>query len=128
MPDQQVILWVRDKISAMIPELASSLLLRIGDFKVMRRDLKTRNPGPWEVDDLAKDAAETANVASGKPDLIRQAVEILTRDTRENKADPWGCCQTLTVLVQESAAGVWGLSRDSRDSCCRDGDSLYLRP
>ena len=81
-------LKVRKPMVWVYPEYGGQVAVRIGDFKVMRRNLKTRKPGPWEVHDLARDPSESTNLASERPDLIRQAVEILTRESRDNALFP----------------------------------------
>ena len=60
--------------------------MRIGDFKVLRRQLKTKKPGPWEVYNIATDRNETTDLAAGREDLIRQAREILAKENAPNAA------------------------------------------
>jgi len=77
-----------DKRKPMIwiyPEYGGQVALRIGDMKVVRQNLKTKKPGPWEVYDLAKDRSETTDLAAKHPDLIKQAVTILKREMDANE-------------------------------------------
>lgn len=74
-------LWV-------FPEYGGQVAVRIGDFKVMRRDLNTKKPGPWQVFDLAKDPNETTDVSVDHRELIAQAAELLQRETSPNKVFP----------------------------------------
>jgi arylsulfatase A len=69
-------------------EYGGQVAVRIGDFKVTRQGLKTKNPGPWEVYDLANDRAETRNLAAERSDLIQQAKDVLRREVDENDIFP----------------------------------------
>ena len=62
--------------------------MRIGDFKVIRQGLQTKKPGPWQVYDLTKDPAESTDLAAAKPELIEQAVAVLTREVSPNDKFP----------------------------------------
>lgn len=71
------------------PEYGGQVALRIGDYKVLRRNLnRKKNPGPWEVYHLTEDREETKNLAATKPDLIRQAIEILRKESSPNTLFP----------------------------------------
>ncbi len=70
------------------PEYGGQVAVRIGEWKVLRRDLSTKTPGHWEVYDLSKDAAESANVARERPDLVAEAIEILRAEVGENHLFP----------------------------------------
>jgi hypothetical protein len=60
----------------------------IGDLKVMRRDLLTDSPAPWEVYHVADDPAESTNLADQETDIIRKAVDILKAQTSPNELFP----------------------------------------
>lgn len=62
--------------------------VRIGDFKVVRQQLLTRDPGDWEVYDLSKDPGEQHDLAAQRPEIIEQAKEILKREVPENEIFP----------------------------------------
>ena len=74
-------LWV-------FPEYGGQVAVRIGSMKLVRQNLKTKKPGPWEVYDLDKDPGETNDLAPTKPDLIKQAEAILLREVSENATFP----------------------------------------
>jgi arylsulfatase A-like enzyme len=74
-------LWV-------FPEYGGQVAVRLGDHKVLRRGLANKKPGPWQVYDLAKDPRETNDLAAEKPELIRQAIELLKRETSPNEVFP----------------------------------------
>jgi arylsulfatase A-like enzyme len=70
------------------PEYGGQVAVRLGDFKLVRQNLKTNAPGPWEVYDLSKDPRETTDLAGLHADLIRQAEELLRREVGENPVFP----------------------------------------
>jgi arylsulfatase A-like enzyme len=74
-------LWV-------FPEYGGQVAVRIGDMKAVRQNLKTKQPGPWEVYDLATDRNETTDLAADRPDIIKQAVAILKDQMTPNPIFP----------------------------------------
>ena len=70
------------------PEYSGQVAVRIGDYKVLRRGLKTKKPSEWEVYDITRDGNETNNLAAGRADLIAKAREILKRETADNAIFP----------------------------------------
>lgn len=74
-------LWV-------FPEYGGQVAVRLGEFKLVRQNLKTKKPGPWEVYDLSQDRAEAHDLAASRSDLISQAEEILRREVAENAIFP----------------------------------------
>ena len=83
-PRTRPMLWV-------FPEYGGQVAVRIGDFKLVRQNLKPKGkqaPGPWEVYDLAHDRSETKDLAASRADLIAQAEEILRREVQENAIFP----------------------------------------
>jgi arylsulfatase A-like enzyme len=74
-------LWV-------FPEYGGQVAVRLGDFKLVRQQLKTRMPGPWEVYDLSQDRGETRDLAAARSDLIREAEDLLRREVSENEIFP----------------------------------------
>ena len=78
---QKPMVWV-------FTEYGGQVAVRIGNFKVIRQGLKTKNPRPWEVYDLANDRAEERNLAAERSDLIEQAKDILRREVDENNIFP----------------------------------------
>jgi arylsulfatase A-like enzyme len=59
------------------PEYGGQVAVRIGDFKVMRTGINSKNPGEWEVYDVANDRNETTDLAAKQPELIKKAKSIL---------------------------------------------------
>lgn len=70
------------------PEYGGQVAVRIDRFKVIRQGLRTKKPGPWEVYDLQRDPGEANDLAAERADLIRQAEEILRRETLDNPQFP----------------------------------------
>ena len=62
--------------------------VRLGDMKVLRRDLATKRSADWEVYDLAADPRETTNLAASRPDVIAAAQAVLRRETAANAEFP----------------------------------------
>ena len=69
-------------------EYGGQVVVRLGNYKVLRRGLATKEPGDWEVYDIPADRAETKNLAADKPELIEQAVEVLKQEMSDNAAFP----------------------------------------
>lgn len=80
-PRSQPLLWV-------FPEYGGQVAVRLGDMKAVRQNLKTKNPGPWELYDLAKDPTETTDIAAAHPDTVKQAEELLKKETSPNRVFP----------------------------------------
>ncbi len=74
-------LWV-------FPEYGGQVAVRIGSMKLVRQNLKTKNPGPWEVYDLNQDPGETRDLAATHAHLIKQAEAVLMREVDENPVFP----------------------------------------
>jgi arylsulfatase A-like enzyme len=70
------------------PEYGGQVAVRIGDFKVVRRGLQTKKPGPWEVYNIAKDRNETTDLSKDRKDLVDQAVSILKKEMSPNEFFP----------------------------------------
>jgi arylsulfatase A len=70
------------------PEYGGQVAFRSGDFKVLRRNLKTRKPLDWEVYNVAEDRSESNNLASQRQDLISKAIEAFTLQTDPNELFP----------------------------------------
>ena len=69
-------------------EYGGQVVVRIGDYKILRRGLQTKEPGAWEVYDIPADRSEQKDLAAGKQDLVRQAEEILKRELADNPEFP----------------------------------------
>ena len=79
--DRKPMLWV-------FPEYGGQVAVRLGDFKIVRQGLKTKQPGAWEVYNLAADRAEAHDLAAIRADLIAQAQEVLRREVADNATFP----------------------------------------
>ena len=69
-------------------EYGGQAVVRIGDYKILRKGLLTRKPGGWEVYDIPADRGETKNLAAEKLELIGKAIEILKREMADNPVFP----------------------------------------
>ncbi len=70
------------------PEYQGQVAVQIGDLKAVRQNLKTKNPGPWEVYDLAKDRSEAHDLAAQHPQFLREVEEVLKREVSDNRTFP----------------------------------------
>ena len=70
------------------PEYGGQVAVRLREFKVVRQGLRTSTPGPWEVYDLSTDVAEAHDLANERPDLVREAAEVLRREVAPNDVFP----------------------------------------
>jgi arylsulfatase A-like enzyme len=70
------------------PQYGGQFAVRIGNFKIVRQDLKANSPRPWEVYDLSTDMSEQNNLAARRADLIAQAKDFLRREVVENATFP----------------------------------------
>src|SRR5690606_5946294 len=85
---RQPMLASRKPMIWVFPEYGGQVALRLGDYKLVRKNLKTRMPGPWEVYDLSRDRGEIRDLAADHADLIARAEEILRREVSENEIFP----------------------------------------
>ena len=69
-------------------EYGGQVAVRLGNYKVLRRGLLTKEPGAWEVYDIPADRAETKDLAAEKPELIRQAETLLKLELADNPEFP----------------------------------------
>lgn len=77
LSDRKPMVWV-------YPEYGGQVAVQMGDMKVLRRGLKTKKPGAWEVYDVVNDRGETTDLASKLPEVIAQAIAILKTEMAEN--------------------------------------------
>jgi len=61
---------------------------RMGSLKAIRQNLATKVPGPWQVYDLSQDPGEQTDLAVHRAEVIRDAEEILRRETWDNPVFP----------------------------------------
>jgi arylsulfatase A-like enzyme len=69
-------------------EYQGQVAVRIGSCKILRKQLLTAQPGPWEVYDLQHDEQEQHDLAATRPDLIRMAEQVLACEMTENPTFP----------------------------------------
>ncbi len=79
----------RDFIYVEYPEASAMQAVWIGNFKVIRPDLK-KNPNKIEVYDLQSDPAEKTDLSSSRSDLIDRAKRIWKREHIPNPDFPLG--------------------------------------
>ena len=70
------------------PEYGGQVAVRMGSLKVVRQGLKTKTVGPWEVYDLGNDRGEQHDLAKARPEVVRQAEEVLRREVAANPVFP----------------------------------------
>ncbi|MBN2533090.1 MAG: hypothetical protein JXB88_09365, partial [Spirochaetales bacterium] len=70
------------------PESGGQQALRIGDFKIMRKNMNNGNL-EFEIYDLENDPAETKNIAEKHPELINRAEDIITREHLASTNPRW---------------------------------------
>lgn len=70
------------------PEYQGQVAVRLGDFKLVRKGLKTATPLAWEVYDLVQDRVESNNLAASHGQMIREAEELLRREVSDNRIFP----------------------------------------
>ncbi len=66
------------------PEYGGQVAVRFGDWKLLRRGLQTRTPGPWELYDLAVDPQERFEVAGAHPRRVTEGIALLRREIADN--------------------------------------------
>jgi arylsulfatase A-like enzyme len=70
------------------PEYGGQVAVRMGNFKVVRQNLKAQTPGAWEVYDLSADPGESHDVAQSRADIVAQALKILQNEVTANDRFP----------------------------------------
>lgn len=70
------------------PEYTGQVAVRIGPHKILRRGLKTRKPGPWEVYHIPSDPSEQKDLAASSQPLIDKARSILRDQSSPNATFP----------------------------------------
>lgn len=79
--NRKPMLWV-------FPEYTGQVAVRIGKWKLLRRGLLTKQPGPWEVYDIDTDRGETRDVAAFQLTMIERAENVLRAEVRPNEIFP----------------------------------------
>lgn len=62
------------------PSYGGQVAIRMGDWKVVRQNLKNKEEPTIEVYNLKDDPTETTNVAAAHPEVLKKAAEIFQRE------------------------------------------------
>jgi len=62
------------------PEKGGQVAVRLGDWKGVRRNVRTDPGAPWELYDLATDTAERRDVAAANPGILARMDAIVKRE------------------------------------------------
>ncbi|WP_339706283.1 arylsulfatase [uncultured Kriegella sp.] len=62
------------------PSSGGQVAIRMGDWKVLRRNLKSKDEPTLELYNLKDDPTETTNVADAHPEIIEKAAEIFSKE------------------------------------------------
>lgn len=62
------------------PSYGGQVAIRMGDWKLVRQNLKNEKEPTLELYDLKNDPTETTNVAEAHPDIVEKASEIFKRE------------------------------------------------
>ena len=82
------------------PEYGGQVAIRMGDWKVIRKNLKTDKEEPTlELYHLGNDPKELNNVASDHPEIINRAVEIFKREHQNAALDRFRIPEVETGLL-----------------------------
>lgn len=70
------------------PEYGGQVAIRIGDWKILRRNLKTNKKSPTlELYNLKQDIKEENNVANLHPEIIQQAIQVFSQQHTDAEVD-----------------------------------------
>ncbi|ADG67330.1 sulfatase [Planctopirus limnophila DSM 3776] len=97
-------------------EYTGQVCVHLGDFKVLRRGLRTNRPGPWEVYQLVSDPGESTNLADSRPDLVTKAIEVLKAQTAPNEIFPMPECDLPVLEKGAPKAKTQGKNRSKQES------------
>jgi len=71
------------------PEYGGQVAVRLGDWKVVRKDLRRKNKvGDWEVYDIKKDRDEANDLAASEAAVIERAKAVLKAEMADNPLFP----------------------------------------
>jgi arylsulfatase A len=71
------------------PEKGGQVAVRLGKWKGVKLDMKRNPRAPWQLYDLDADLAETTDVASAHPDVLRTLDAIVSREHRRAHIREW---------------------------------------
>lgn len=78
----------RDVLFWSFPGYGGQCAVRFGDIKAVRKNLLKNPNAPIEIYDLKKDPAETTDIASERPDLVKRARELMAQEHRASAEFP----------------------------------------
>jgi arylsulfatase A-like enzyme len=70
------------------PEYGGQVAVRWDRWKLVRRELATRRPGPWELYDIEIDPSESENLATTQPERLSEGQSLLAREMQDNPVFP----------------------------------------
>ena len=70
------------------PEYGGQVAVRMGNLKIVRRNLLSKVPGDWEVYAISSDPYETQDIAAQNAPAIAKARQILRAQTQPNALFP----------------------------------------
>lgn len=85
---QEKTLVSRKPMIWVFPEYGGQVAVRLGDLKFVRQRLKSKQPGPWEVYNLATDRSETHDIAAEHPQQIAAVEKLLRSEVADNAIFP----------------------------------------
>jgi arylsulfatase len=71
------------------PEYGGQQAVRWGDWKAVRRNVKRNPDAPVQLYNLAKDLAETTDVAKEHPEIVEKLYQLMVNDRSTNKYPDW---------------------------------------
>ena len=84
------------------PEYGGQVAIRMGDWKVIRKNLKTDKEEPTlELYDLSNDPKELNNLAAAHPEIVKEAAEIFKREHQNAVLDRFRIPAIETGLLVE---------------------------
>ncbi|MBU6176095.1 MAG: sulfatase-like hydrolase/transferase, partial [Planctomycetes bacterium] len=70
------------------PEYGGQVALQFDHWKIVRKQLSTRQPGDWELYNLLNDESESNDLAEQNPERVAQLVKMLRESSSENENFP----------------------------------------
>lgn len=80
-PSRPPMVWV-------FPEYGGQVAVRWDDYKLLRRGIATKQPGPWELYRMDSDREEQRNLAEAMPELVAKGRAILLSQMSDNPIFP----------------------------------------
>jgi len=69
------------------PEYGGQIAIRMGDYKLIRKNLKNQEEPSLELYNLIGDPAELSNIVDKHPELVQKALEIFNREHQTPEVD-----------------------------------------